>query len=140
MHICTLVQNDTQCVKKIAPGVYFGNVNGVLRKYNPVQICIWMRICSILRGGANLVEQISTRMHICCAHERNLLSRMYNLVSYFDKWPIFSTRPCIVQCKNNLYIVYFIKLKFTASVATTSSDMPGPKATVISVMFRRISN
>ena len=48
-------------------------------------------------GGANSVEQISTRVHICplplganCAHERNLLSHMYNLILDFDKLPIFS--------------------------------------------------
>ena len=51
--------------------------------------------CSIFVGGANTVEQISTRVHICpqganCAHERNLLSHMYNLIFDLDKLPIFS--------------------------------------------------
>ena len=50
---------------EFAPGVYFGHVNGVLRKYTRVQISTRVRICSIFVGGAKTVEQISTRVHIC---------------------------------------------------------------------------
>ena len=50
---------------KFAPGVYFGHVNGVLWKYTRVQISIRVRICSTSLGGANMVEQISIRVHIC---------------------------------------------------------------------------
>ena len=50
---------------KLATGVYFGHVNGVLWKCTRVQIFICVRICSTFVGGANSVEQISTQVHIC---------------------------------------------------------------------------
>ena len=50
---------------KFAPGVYFGHVNGALGKCTRVQICTRVLICSTFVGGANSVEQISTRVHIC---------------------------------------------------------------------------
>ena len=50
---------------KFAPGVYFGHVNGALWKCTPVQICTRVLICSTFVGGANSVEQISTRVQIC---------------------------------------------------------------------------
>ena len=50
---------------KFAPGVYFGHINGVLWKCTRVQISTRVRICSTFVGGANSVEQISTRVHIC---------------------------------------------------------------------------
>ena len=37
-----------------------------------------------------------------CAHERNLSSQMYNLDFDFDKFTIFSKRPCIIQYENEL--------------------------------------
>ena len=50
---------------KFAPGVYFGHVNGALWKCTRVQICTRVLICSTFVGGANSVEQISTRVQIC---------------------------------------------------------------------------
>ena len=70
-------------------------------------------LCTYLPRGANY------------AHERNLLSHMYNLILDFNKLPIFSIRPCL---KINYINRPFIKLKIMVSVATASSDMPGCKA------------
>ena len=89
-----------------------------------------LQICSTFPGGANSMEQISTRCTYLprganYAHERNLLSHMYNLILDFNKLPIFSIRPCL---KINYINRPFIKLKIMVSVATASSDMPGCKA------------
>ena len=64
-------------------------------------------LCSTIVGGANSVEQISTRVQICTgganyAHERNLLSHMSNLILDFDKLPIFLYEQVHVY-ENKLY-------------------------------------
>ena len=45
-------------------GCICGHVNEVLRKYTWMQICIRVQTRSNSIGGANLVEQISTRVQI----------------------------------------------------------------------------
>ena len=59
-----------------------------------------------------------------CAHERNLLSRMYNLILDFDKLPILSLRHCMKISYINRPL---IKLKIMASVNTAVSDIPDCK-------------
>ena len=55
------------------PGCIFGHVNGVLRIFTRVKICIRVQICSYFRGGTNPGAN--------CAHER----KMFNFGD-FDLW------------------------------------------------------
>ena len=52
---------------------------------NLLHICRWCKF-----GGANLNPGADLHRGENCAHERNLLSHMYNLILDFDKLPIFS--------------------------------------------------
>ena len=60
-----------------------------------LQICTRVLICSTFVGGANTVEQISTRVHICpqvqIAHMNATCYHICTiLILDFDKLPIFS--------------------------------------------------
>ena len=93
------------------------------------------------------MEQISTRCTFAqganCAHERNLLKHMYNLILDFDKLPIISIRTCIK-------IIYinrrFIKLKVMgilcshyfigfAGLSSRTTGISGPWASICTVLF-----
>ena len=86
-----------------------------------MQICIRVRICSTFPRGANSVEQISTRVHIC---PRVQIAHMnatcyHNLILDFDKLPIFSIRTSMkINYISNLW-------SWLLSVVTTSSALPG---------------
>ena len=91
-----------------------------MKMHSRAKNCIRVRICSIFPGGANSVEQISIRMHICLrvqiAHMNATCYHiiMYNLIFDFDK-PIFPIRTCM---EINYINRPFIKLKVMASLCS----------------------
>ena len=56
---------------------------------NLLHLCRWCKF-----GGANKHPGAHLPLGANCAHERNLLSHMYNLRLGFDKLPIFSIGTC----------------------------------------------
>ena len=64
---------------------------------NLLHLCRWCKF-----GGANSHPGAHLPLGANCAHERNLLSHMYNLSLDFDKLPIFSNEHVHVY-ENKLY-------------------------------------
>ena len=71
-------------------------------------LCRWCKF-----GGAKLHPGAHLPLGANCAHERNLLSHVYNLILDFDKLPILSIWTC--TCVINYINSSFIKLKVMTS-------------------------